>query len=156
MIIFQENECARVKFVEKIQAWCTCACSAATDAERGCVRVRSLSYTAIHLLSRIWAGWVMTVAKQTVACESSSVIQMFSCKDGGQPSYTESFINFVYREQILVFFSPHAALSFFLSDVITFIIDTTVTKEAGSLCLGTSPPSPLFALLCLLGWLAKS
>lgn len=40
-----------------------------TDAERGCVRVRGLIYAAIHLLSRIWAGWVMIVAKQTLACD---------------------------------------------------------------------------------------
>lgn len=51
---------------------------------------------------------------------------------------------------------PSSACSFSLclSDVITFIIDTTVKEEAGSPCLGTLLSFPPFAPLCLL-WLAR-
>lgn len=102
----------------------------------------SLIYASIHLLSRIWAGWVTIAAKQTLARGYSGVIQLYTCKDGGQPSHAGIF----YERCIQGVDScdPPSACYFplLLSDVIAFITDTSVTEEAGSLSLGTLPPRP--------------
>lgn len=100
----------------------------------------------------------MIVAKQTLACECSGVIQMNICKDGGQHSHTEFLLTL------------HTGSRFFWSSL--FILLFTVSlrchgfhhwhhchrKSRFSLSGNSSLPpfSPSFAPLCLLGWLAKS
>ena len=82
-------------------------CGEVTDAECGCVMVTTLIYSAIHLLSRIWTSKVMILAKLTLAC---ALIQMYSCKDGGQPSHR---VNFAHRKQVVMILTPHAAFHCF-------------------------------------------
>lgn len=82
---------------------------------------------------------------------------MHSFKEGGQPSHWEFSFTFDVGSRFWIVPLRVAWKDMFCSDVITFTIDTAVTDEAGSPCLGTLPsPSPPLAALCLLGWLARN
>ena len=116
----------------------------------------SLIYASIHLLSRIWAGWVTIAGKQTLARGYSGVIQMYTCKDGGQPSHAEFFLWTLHTGSGFLWSSLCMQLSIVPLRCHRFITDTSVTEEAGSLSLGTLPPTARPTPLCLLGWLAKS
>lgn len=73
------------KMTYNLLAWRT-ACSGDTDAVCGFVRVRGLIYVAFHLLPKIWAGWVVVVAKQTYVS-----LTCYCCKDGGLLSWPDFF-----------------------------------------------------------------
>lgn len=115
-----------------------------------CVTVRTLIYTAVHLLSRLRAGWAIILAKQTLACEPSAVIQMYSRKDGSQPSGTETklCIQGVDSCDPLAAFHCFSKMSW-LSSLTLASHNKQVLSLPGNSSLPPLPP------LCLLGWLAK-
>lgn len=157
-IFFQKNEW--VKCVEELQTRCTSCTQWQPQKQSPAVwESGSLIYAAIHLLSRIWAGWVTIAAKQTLARGHSGVIQMYTCEDGGQPSHAEVFMNVAYREWIPVILPLHAA--FHCSSQMSSLSSLTPASQKKQVLLvwelsphPPTPPRP--SLLCLLGWLAKS
>lgn len=100
----------------------------------------------------------MIAAKKTLACEFSGVIQMYSCKDGGQSSHTESLLTLHTGSRFL--WSSLCMLPFVVPLRYRFHHWHCRHRRSRFSLSGNSSLSPLsspsFALPALSSWLAFS